>query len=54
MLEHESIRVREYVHGVLYALLKQPDCMAVAQGIRLEEVLEALLQVNKAQVCVGC
>ena len=24
MLEHESLRVREYVHGVLYSLLKMP------------------------------
>ena len=47
LLEHESMTCREYVHGVLYTLLKQPDYMAQAQSMGLEEILEALQQVYK-------
>jgi hypothetical protein len=49
LLEHESMTCREYVHGVLYTLLKQPQYMAQAQSMGLEEILEALQQVYKAQ-----
>ena len=49
MLEHESMRVREYVHGVLYSLLKLRDYMALAQGMALEDILQALQDVYKSQ-----
>jgi hypothetical protein len=49
MLEHESMRVREYVHGVLYSLLKLRDYMALAQGMGLEDILQALQDVYKSQ-----
>jgi len=49
LLEHEDPAVREYVHGLLYASLKDPLLLEEAETLGLQEILLALLELNRTQ-----